>query len=109
VTNRPEVKKLLINGELMLLNSNDAVEVKDGIKFRQLRSDYSDADLLQKIYFELSIEQWSANLLLQYENNVKEEFTVTRQNSFDTRVKHFDEFLEPDQVIFRPDGSIGVF
>jgi chaperone BCS1 len=107
VTNRPEVRRLLINGDLTLLNTNDTVPVKDGIEFHQVETEYSSTGGLTKIVFELSLDG-PATVLTQYEKSVKEEFTVNRQNSFDTRVYYFDEYIEADMAMLKPDGSIGM-
>lgn len=107
VTNRPEVRKLLINGDLTLLNTDDAVPVKDGIEFRQVEVEYTSTGALTKMVFELSLVG-PPSVLFQYEKSVKEEFTVNRQNSFDTRVYYFDEHIEADMAMLRPDGSIGM-
>lgn len=108
VTSRPEVRRLLINGDLTLLHSTDRVPVKDGITFRQVRVEYSDADVPTRITFELSCDgAAAAAVLAQYEQAVLQEFTVNRQNSFDTRVYYFDEVIEPELAVLRPDGSVG--
>lgn len=108
VTSRPDVRRLLINGDLTTLNTDEEVAVKDGIRFRQLRVAYTDDDKLTNITFELSRSgPGSAQILLQYEQGVHQEFTVNRQNSFDTRVYYFDEFMEPEMRVLRADGTIG--
>lgn len=107
VTNRPEVRRLLINGDLTLLNTDEPVPVKDGIEFRQVEVEYTSTGALTKIVFELSLAG-PASVLNQYEKSVREEFTVNRQNSFDTRVYYFDEHIEADMAMLKPDGSIGM-
>jgi hypothetical protein len=108
VTSRPEVRRLLINGDLTLLHSADRVPVKDGITFRQVRVEYSDADVPTRITFELACDgAAAATILAQYEQAVLQEFTVNRQNSFDTRVYYFDEVIEPEVSMLRADGSVG--
>jgi len=106
VTSRPEVRKLIINGDLTLLNTDDVVPVKEGITFRQVETQCNSTGQLSQITFELAATSYG--LLLQYEKSVKEEFTVNRQNSFDTRIYFFDEYAEKDMSMILPDGSIGV-
>lgn len=92
VAHHTAASKLVHYGDLVLLNTNEELELEPGIFFQQENTLFSSDDQLVAINFRIWTTNSENKALLALENSLVEQFWANKQNSLGSKIYFFDQF-----------------